>query len=74
MIVNLDIGCFVVELPLEVLAGELLLLSVSPLLGADHLFMANKIEYSLGDHITLEVFSAYLESLKEFIPLSQGLS
>ena len=62
-----------VELSLEVLAGELLLLSVSPLLGVDDLFMADEIEDPLGDDITLEVFGADLKSLEEFVALPQGL-
>lgn len=53
-----------VELSLEVLAGELLLLSVSPLLGVNDSFMANEIEDPLGDDITLEVFGADLKSLE----------
>lgn len=73
IIVNLDVGCFMVEFPLEVLAGELLLLPVSSLLGVDGAFMADEIEDSLGNDITLEVFRADLESLEEFVPLPQGL-
>ena len=73
MIVNLDIGGFMIELSVDVLAGELLLLSVSLLLGIDDLLMADEIEDPLGNDVALKVFGADLESLKEFVPLSQGL-
>lgn len=36
--------------------------------------MRDKVEHSLGDHITLEVLSVNLKSLDEFILLAEGLT
>ena len=36
--------------------------------------MRDKVEHSLGDHITLEVLSVNLKSLDELILLAEGLT
>ena len=57
----------------EVLLGKLLLLLPLGLSLLNRFLMADEIEDSFGDDITLEVLCAHFESLKELISLSKSL-
>ena len=57
----------------QVLLGKLLLLLPLGLYLLNRFLMADEIEDSFGDYITLEVLCAHFESLKELISLSQSL-